>query len=326
MKRAYWLLAVLAATAAAAIWLWGGDRFRAVIPGEVYRSAQLSGPEFSAAIAEHGLKTIINLRHPDEGADWYREELAATAAAGVEHHSVGMLQEAPNYDRVLDLYELLQTAERPLLVHCQSGIDRSGLAGAMALLMEGERSLDEVATQVSWRSGAYRDDSAGKVFFAQYRDWLDQQGKKHTPATFADWLADDYMDPTGNIHFLVHAIGGKHWLKPFGEYAEGERFEVSRAAGDRLELDGWAFDSYRRAALQNVEVYLDGQPLERAEYGLPTPWLLDEFGNPAYTRVGWAASQPLADLADGCHDLTFRFVREDGSAWTSPPAGRICID
>jgi hypothetical protein len=61
------------------------------------------------------------------------------------------------------------------------------------------------------------------------------------------------------------------------------------------------------------------------EYNRPTDWLLQEFGNAAYTRVGWSASHPLSDLADGCHDLSFRFVRQDGSDWSSPPAGRICI-
>jgi protein tyrosine phosphatase (PTP) superfamily phosphohydrolase (DUF442 family) len=325
MKRAYWLLVITAAMAAIATWLSVGDRFRAVIPGQVYRSAQLSGPEFSAAIGDHGLRTIINLRNPNEDAEWYREELAAAAAAGIDHHSVGMLQVAPAYDRVLDLYKLLQTAERPLLVHCRSGIDRSGLASAMALLMERENSLDDVAPQVSWRYGAYREDSAGKVFFQQYQAWLDRQGKTHSPEVFEGWLANDYVDPTGNVHFLVHAIGGKPWLKPFGRYEEGERFEVSRASGDRLELDGWAFDSYRRGALQGVEVFLDGQPLEQVEYNRPTDWLLHEFGNAAYTRVGWSASHPLSDLADGCHDLSFRFVRQDGSDWSSPPAGRICI-
>lgn len=325
MKRASYMIAILVAVVAVA-WLSVRGRLHVVIPGEVYRSAQLSGQELSAAVAEHGLKTIISLRNPNQDAEWYQEEIAAAAAAGVKHYSVGMLQVSPSYDRVMDLYQLLQTAERPLLVHCRSGVDRSGLAGAMSLLMNGEESLNEAASQVSWRYGAYREDSAGRVFFEQYRAWLEHQGKTHAPEAFAGWLANDYSDPTGNVHFLVHAIGGKSWLKPLGGDAGRERFTIDRQAGGRLELDGWAFDSYRRAALQGVEVFLGGKPLEQVEYGRPTDWLLQEFGNTAYTRVGWAASHPLSDLADGCYDLTLRFLRQDGSAWSSPPAGRICID
>ena len=119
-------------------------------------------------------------------------------------------------------------------------------------------------------------DSAGKVFLGQYRAWLERQGKTHSPQVFAGWLANDYVDPTGNIHFLVHAIGGKPWLKPLGGDAGRERFNIDRQAGGRLELDGWAFDSYRRGALKDVTVFLGGRALEQAEYGLPTEWLLEE--------------------------------------------------
>lgn len=321
--RLLWLLPL--ALVLVASWWARDDRFRVVIPGKVYRSAQLSGQQFSDAIAEHGLKTIVSLRNPDERAKWYREELAAVATAGIAHRSVGMLQAAPTYDRVLDLHELLQTVERPLLMHCRSGVDRSGLAGAMVLLMEGTKTLDEIAPQVSWRYGALRPDSAGKVFFAQYRDWLQRAGEPHSPARFASWLANDYVDPTGNVHFLVHPIAGTPWLKPFGGDGGNRRFAVSRTTGDRLALDGWALDSYRRGPLQDVEVFLGGQRLEWTEYGRPTPWLTEELGNAAFTRVGWAASHPMAELADGCHDLGFRFIRQDGTAWPSPPAGRICI-
>jgi undecaprenyl-diphosphatase len=326
MKR--WLILTLFILIAvpAGLWYSSHGEVHAIVPGEIFRSAQLSGAQFTKAIEKHGLKTIISLRQPDQQADWYREELAAVSAAGVTHHSLGMLQSSPTYDRVIDLYQLLQSAPRPLLVHCRSGVDRSGLAGVMTMLLNGQGSLEIAARQASWRFAALKPRSAGKVFLAAYRQWLDRQGKAHTPETFGDWLEHDYVDPTGNVHFLVHPVGGKPWLKPLGGNGGQERFHVEREAAERLELDGWALDSYRRAQLADVEVFLGGQPLGETAYGLPTPWLQAQFGTDAYVATGWSASHPMAGVPDGCHELTFRFIRQDGTAWSSPPAGRICID
>lgn len=329
LSKAFLAIAIAIVLALAlALWQWllHRDHFHAVIPGEVYRSAQLSGNEFRAVIDEHGIETIVNLRPVEPTARWYREERAAVARAGAEHVDVGMLQSAPTYDRVLDLYEVLQTAERPVLMHCLSGVDRSGLGAAMALLSDGEASVADAARQVGWRYQAFRPDSIGKPFLAQYREWLQAEGERHSPLAFERWLKSAYVDPTGNIHFLVHAIGGESWLKPLGEYAEGKRFHVYRGDADSLELDGWAYDSKARTPLAGVRVLLDGEPMEQAQYGLPTPWLEDEFGTADYNQVGWAASEPLAEIADGCHDLSFRFLRRNGTAWQSPPAGRICIE
>ena len=54
--------------------------FHEVVPGQFYRSAQLSGERLGAEIDRYGIKTVINLRgeNPDKG--WYVDEVSATAA------------------------------------------------------------------------------------------------------------------------------------------------------------------------------------------------------------------------------------------------------
>jgi len=317
-------IAVAVALAGAALFAMR-DNFHPVIEGAYYRSAQLSGARLAEVVREHGIHSVINLRPVRADEDWHEEEMEAIDELGIPHYSVGMFQASPRVDRILELNALLDRAPQPVLFHCASGVDRTGLASVMVLLKQGEQSLDEIAKQVSWRYGVIGADSVGKVFLAQYRQWLAETGRTHDPAVFEAWLRDDYVDPTGNVHFLIHDIHGKTWLRPYGLYDKGEEFDVYRSSTDRLIMNGWAFDTRNDSLLAGISFRLGDRPLIEARYGIPSPWLLDEFGKEGWVDSGWAIEQPLADLPDGCQDLYITFHRLDGSNWESPPAARICI-
>lgn len=296
-----------------------------IIPGQAYRSAQLSGGRLESFTQEVELKTVINLRPPDAGEDWYREELETVERLGLEYHTVPMFHGTPRADQVQQLARLIETVERPFLVHCRAGADRTGLAAVITLLLQGEVRPEEISRQVSWRFGAIRADSMGAPFLEAYRDWLAAGGQQHSPDAFRRWLREGYVDETGGIHFLVHPIRGQAWYKPLGGHHEGVRFDVDRRDGTVLELDGWAYDGRQNAPLKSVRVYLGAQALEGVEYGLDSAWLADQFGAGTPREAGWRASGSVADLPAGCLDLSFEFERADGSKWVSPPAGRICL-
>lgn len=322
MKRTVTIFLAVVAIAAAAVYTQR-DNFDAVIPGEVYRSAQLSGEELKAVVREHGIRNVINLRPVrDDGSGWYAEEIAAVEELSIGHRTIGMSQTAPRVDNILALHNLLDEVEPPFLVHCASGVDRTGLASVMVLLRQGEQSIEEIGRQVSWRYGAVAENTIGRVFLEQYSGWLADNDKTHSPEVFDAWLRTDYVDPTGNVHFLIHAIRGKTWWRPYGD---GETFEVSRSDGDVLGLDGWAFDTKNQTLLADISLSLGGQALRDAEYGIHSPWLAEHFSNPEYLDSGWAVQQPLGAFPDGCHDLRLTFHRKDGSEWQTPPAARICI-
>lgn len=322
MKRAVIIILTVVVIAAAAVYTQR-DNFGAVIPGEVYRSAQLSGEALKAIVREHGIRNVINLRPVrGEGSEWYAEEIAAVEELGIGHHTIGMSQTAPRVDNILALRALLDEVEAPFLVHCASGVDRTGLASVMVLLRQGEQSIEQIGRQVGWRYGAVADNTIGRVFLEQYSGWLAEHDKTHSPEVFDSWLETEYVDPTGNVHFLIHAIRGKTWWRPYGD---GETFEVSRSEGDVLELSGWAFDTKDQTLLADVSLTLGEQPLRDAEYRIHFPWLAEHFSNPEYLDSGWAVQQPLGTFPDGCHDLRLTFHRKDGSEWQTPPAARICI-
>lgn len=54
---------------------------------------------------------------------------------GVEHFDIGMsARRLPHREDLLKLIEIYETAERPILIHCRGGADRTGEATAMYMI------------------------------------------------------------------------------------------------------------------------------------------------------------------------------------------------
>lgn len=123
--------------------------FHEVVPGEFYRSAQPSAGDIAAYAREYGIRSVVNLRG-EEDADWYRDELAASARAGIRHYDFRMAAtgEMPT-DRALQLIALFEGAPKPILVHCRSGADRTGLASVIYLQRLAGVDEDEAEGQLS---------------------------------------------------------------------------------------------------------------------------------------------------------------------------------
>ena len=101
--------------------------FHAVIPGQLYRSAQPSRAQLEDYVRQYGIKTIVNLRGRNE-ARWYAEETAVAERLGVQHIDFGMsATKILSVDKAKDLIDIMKSAPRPILVHCMSGADRTGL-------------------------------------------------------------------------------------------------------------------------------------------------------------------------------------------------------
>lgn len=128
--------------------------FHPVIAGEVYRSAQPTGDAVARYAREHGIRSIINLRGPNSGKDWYEEEVAAANAAGLAHYDFAMsASKGLSQDRAAELVELMKQAEKPVLIHCQAGSDRSGLAAALYVAAIAKGGEEAAESQISLRYG-----------------------------------------------------------------------------------------------------------------------------------------------------------------------------
>ncbi len=126
------------------------DNFHAIERGTAYRSAQLDSTTMRLVLDEYDIKTVINLRGENPERVWYVREREAVNEAGATLVDIAMSAHSlPPREKLLALYDTFQTAEYPILMHCQAGADRSGAAAAIwRMVMRGD-SREDAAWQLS---------------------------------------------------------------------------------------------------------------------------------------------------------------------------------
>lgn len=172
---ALWALGLVCAFAVGFLWWVGvfGGNVRTVEDGSMYRSAQLTGPNLTHVLQSYRIRSVINLRGALPHDASYRSELATCTAAAVPHRDVRLsATRLPPPEQLQELLADLDTMPRPILIHCQGGADRSGLAAALYLAIYRGVPLDQAeAGQLTWRYGHlwFGKASAMDEFFALYR-------------------------------------------------------------------------------------------------------------------------------------------------------------
>jgi protein tyrosine phosphatase (PTP) superfamily phosphohydrolase (DUF442 family) len=174
--------------------LWGGN-FHTVLPGEVYRSAQPSKLQLEDWIRRYRIRTIINLRG-DNVEPWYYEEHDTGRALGVKVVDVGLwAKHAPLAEEFRLLVTTLAEAPRPILVHCNSGGDRSGLAAAVAVLLSRDYDITCARRQLSVYFGhnPFGLAACHDRLLDRYEEWLAQRGVEHHPEHLREWARAAYV-------------------------------------------------------------------------------------------------------------------------------------
>lgn len=120
--------------------------FHEVAKGEAFRSAQPSPDDLERYVADHGIRTVINLRGANPSEAWYRDEVAVARRLGVRHVDFRMsARRGISNEEAWQLIEIMRQAPKPVLIHCESGADRTGLASA--LYVAGIQGLGEAAAE-----------------------------------------------------------------------------------------------------------------------------------------------------------------------------------
>jgi protein tyrosine/serine phosphatase len=188
-------LAGLASLGGLGYYCWLPDNWHVVLPGRVYRSAQLSPERLQQQIARYGIRTVVNLRgncYPDA---WYVQECQAAHAAGVSLEDISLsATRLPPPAELRQLLEVLDHAEYPLVLHCRRGADRTGLAAAIVLLLQEGVSLAKARQQLGIFYGhiPLLRTACLDSFLDQYAAWLQETGQEHTPARFRRWVQEIY--------------------------------------------------------------------------------------------------------------------------------------
>jgi protein tyrosine phosphatase (PTP) superfamily phosphohydrolase (DUF442 family) len=124
--------------------------FHAVTEGAFYRSAQLGKDDLEKAVRDHGIRAILNLRGAHPGEVWYDDEVAISKALGLEHFDYGLSAYRFVTDsQIADVLRIVDDAPKPLLVHCKSGADRTGLVSALYRFAVEGKDADEADRQLA---------------------------------------------------------------------------------------------------------------------------------------------------------------------------------
>jgi len=167
--------------------LWAN--FAEVAPG-VFRANQPS-PRRLRDWHARGFRSVLNLRGASTHA-FHVFERREAAALGLTLADLKMSAKVlPSRETLLDLHTLFTTLPRPMVMHCKSGADRTGLAAALYLLLIENRSIPEAQQQLSFRF-LHRKDSASGVL----DHLLSTYARDHAASGIAplDWIRTAY-DP-----------------------------------------------------------------------------------------------------------------------------------
>ena len=172
-----------------------------IAPG-VWRSNQPSPGRLSTWARRLGIRTVLNLRgQPQEG--FYLFEKEATEALGLTRIDLPFgARRAPQREELLTLIDTMTQMEKPALIHCKSGADRTGMASAIYLVAIEGRPLTEAMRQLSLR---YLHLSRSKTGIMD--EVLLCYGEEAQGRSFRQWVEEDYEAGRISASFIKR-LGG----------------------------------------------------------------------------------------------------------------------
>ena len=199
VKRiARWTARVLAIVVVAAglyiAWDQAHYNLGMVQAGRIYRSGQMPASALTRTIRDHRVRTVLNLRGTNKDR-WYLDERKATLDAGAAQVDIAMSSCIwMSRAQLRTVVQMLDSAEYPILIHCQWGAERTGLVSAFTELLRPGGSIASARAQFSLAYLFVRMGD-GKVMaehLDQYERWLAEHGWTHEPARFRQWVNDGY--------------------------------------------------------------------------------------------------------------------------------------
>jgi protein tyrosine phosphatase (PTP) superfamily phosphohydrolase (DUF442 family) len=267
-----------------------GSNEHTVIPGKVYRTAQLSQHHLEQVIAEKKIRTVINLRGlgPDQG--WYLEDARATHSQGISQEDVTLsAKRFPPPSEIQRLIEALDRSDYPVLIHCAKGADRTGLASTIVQLLYTSCDLATARRQLSARYGHFPVGRTTVLdqFFDYYETWLAARGEDHTPERFRRWVKNDYCPGPFRAGLTV--------LAPTPLEAPVGRGFVVTIRATNLAIEPWVFNTGGAGGIKfRYALYRDQEPVFKGQAGQ-----VARIVRPGESIVFAAGFPPIASPMEG---------------------------
>jgi protein tyrosine/serine phosphatase len=295
-----------------------------VVEGKIYRSALLSGSALEEVIKEKGIRTIINLKGKSDDSEWYANEMKIAEKYGSRLFDVRLSpNDLPKYLKLMSILDTLQTAEKPILIHCHRGADRSGMVSAFALALETDPPIAELKKQFSARYGIlpfYR--SIGPYVFSMYEDWLKKKNYSHSRDRLLYWARHDYRDYFGNLESWIDEVN----QIPRAEFKQGKGMIPNSVK--EIVIRGWAFDADQKQPPQGLYVTIGASSAFKIDVTENRPDIARYFklGEAHYQNfiAGWETTIKRENLSPGCHEIRLKY-RKDDSTYDIPSDITLCL-
>ncbi len=311
------------------VWLFLDDRISVVVKDKVYRRRQLSSGQLSHLIESEGIKTIINLRGAQPEETWYQQEKALANQYGITLTDIDFsANELPNVWEINYLYDVLKSADTPLLLHCKHGVDRTGMASALALIIKTDTPLLEAEKQFSWRYGvAPFFPSVGPLLFDAYEQQLGANKLEHTRARLKNWLAKEYVDPNGNIRYYICTVNDQD--PQSARFSEDYMFKIDQPV-KQIRIIGWCFDFRNQALIPDIEIGLSPDKLIKTDVHVLRPGLLTMFDvRPELRdnmRTGWDFVLNVDGMDADCYPIFIRYTLKGANRHTLRTRFKVCLE
>ncbi|MGE4607913.1 MAG: sulfur transferase domain-containing protein [Myxococcota bacterium] len=237
-----------------------GQNFHPVVDGKIYRSAQLDAEDLESRAAEFGLASVVAVRPARPNKEWYTAEQSGTKKLGLSLVNVGLnADRMPSRQLLKALVGALDSAPRPMLLHCRAGVERSGLAAAVALLLDGE-SVESARGQFSLRYGFHPWLSQSDLprVLDRYEEWLSAAGIESSAEVFRNWVDETYVAAFYKadleiVEFSSDARAGRpvaFSLRVTNRSPDTQRFRATHDFGVHVGtlIEGITAPEYRHAA------------------------------------------------------------------------------
>jgi len=145
------------------------DNFHTVQSGKIYRSKQLSSKNLNSYIQKLGIKSIVNLRGENIDKRWWQQEKAIADKNHVWFFNIAMSAKTkPTVRNLKKLLKSYQKAPQPMLIHCYSGVDRTGEAAALWVLTQQNKDKRTALKHLSVKYGYLKWIHPQKKNFVKY--------------------------------------------------------------------------------------------------------------------------------------------------------------
>ncbi len=147
--------------------------------GKFFRSGQPSKNELDNLIRTKGIRTVINLRGTHPGQKWFDDEFNLTETKQVRFISLDFeLNHLPHRRTLRQYLDAIENSPKPILIHCDNGVERTGEAAAIYELAINKKTKAEAMVMLSSAYNYDESDDPTKKHFIE-KVWQNEEWAKN---------------------------------------------------------------------------------------------------------------------------------------------------